>query len=80
MPEQLDAVARATYDIFEDAWRSAFVYADVMTPSPGKVSAADYAALEQHWSSGQIVEITSVICMFNFFNRFANALDIPVTR
>ena len=51
-----------------------------MTPTPGKVSAGDYAALELHWSPAQIVEITSVICLFNFFNRFANALDIPVTR
>jgi alkylhydroperoxidase family enzyme len=51
-----------------------------MTPTPGKVSARDYEALERHWSPAQIVEITSVICIFNFFNRFANALDIPPTR
>ena len=51
-----------------------------MTPTPGKVSPDVYATLERHWSSAQIVEITSVICIFNFFNRFANALEIPVTR
>ena len=51
-----------------------------MTPTPGKVSADAYAALERHWSPPQIVEITSVICIFNFFNRFANALEIPVTK
>jgi alkylhydroperoxidase family enzyme len=73
-------VARASYDVFDEAWRSAFRYADVMTPTPGRISAEDFAALEQHWSPAQIVEITSVICMFNFFNRFANALDIPPTR
>lgn len=73
-------MARASYDVFDAAWRSAFIYADVMTPTPGKVSADDYGALERHWAPGQIVEITAVICMFNFFNRFANALDIPVTR
>ena len=56
------------------------MYADVMTPTPGTVSAEDYAGLERHWSPAQIVEITSVICIFNFFNRFANALEIPVTK
>jgi len=73
-------VARASYEPFDDAWRSAFLYADAMTPTPGKVSPDDYARLEHHWSPAQIVEITSVICIFNFFNRFANALDIPVTK
>jgi len=73
-------VAKASYEVFDDPWRSAFIYADVMTPTPGKVAADDYAALERHWSPAQIVEITSVICIFNFFNRFANALEIPPTR
>jgi alkylhydroperoxidase family enzyme len=73
-------VARASYEPFDDAWRSAFEYADVMTPTPGVVSPAAFSTLERHWSAAQIVELTSVICIFNFFNRFANALDIPVTR
>ena len=51
-----------------------------MTPTPGVVSPEVYGALEPYWSPAQIVEITAVICLFNFFNRFANALEIPVTR
>jgi len=51
-----------------------------MTPTPGVVPPDIYTALEAHWSPAQIVEITAVIGLFNFFNRFANALDIPVTR
>lgn len=51
-----------------------------MTPTPGVVPPETYAALEQYWSPAQIVEITSVIAIFNFFNRFANALDIPPTK
>ena len=77
---QLDAVARAGYDEFEPAWRSAFRYADAMTPTPGIVGDAPYADLASHWSPVQIVEITAVICLFNFFNRFAHALDVPITR
>jgi alkylhydroperoxidase family enzyme len=77
---QLDAIARAEYDTFDPAWRSALRYADEMTPTPGIVSDATFAELASHWNPTQIIEITAVICMYNFFNRFAHALDIPVTR
>lgn len=77
---QLDSLARGEYDVFEESWRSAMRYADAMTPTPGIVSDQVYADVASHWSPAQIVEITAVICMFNFFNRFAHALGIPVTR
>lgn len=76
----LDALAHAEYGVFDDAWQSAMRFADMLTPTPGTVSDAMYADLASHWNAAQIVEITSVICMFAFFNRFARALDIPVTR
>jgi alkylhydroperoxidase family enzyme len=78
--EQLDAVARGEYTVFEESWRSALRFADVMTPTPGIVSDEVYADLASHWSPAQIVEITAVIAMFNFFNRFAHALAVPITR
>ena len=78
--EQLDAVARGAYDVFDEPWRSALRYADVMTPTPGIVSSEVFDDLASHWSPAQIVEITAVIAMFNFFNRFAHALNIPITR
>ena len=77
---QLDAVARGAYEPFEESWRSAFRYADAMTPTPGIVGEAVFADLASHWTKVQVVEITAVICMYNFFNRFAHALDVPITR
>ena len=77
---QLDGIARADYGGFEVSWRSALRYADEMTPTPGIVSDATFAELASSWNPTQIVEITAVICLFNFFNRFAHALEIPVTR
>ena len=77
---QLDAVARADYAPFEEPWRSALRYADAMTPTPGIVGDAVFADLASHWSPVQIVEITAVVCMYNFFNRFAHALEVPITR
>ena len=77
---QLDALARADYAVFEASWRAAMHYADEMTPTPGMVSDAVYGELAMHWSPAQIVEITAVIALFNFFNRFAHALAIPITK
>ena len=76
---QLDAVARADYTAFNEPWRSAMRFADAMTPTPGIVSQPVYDDLASDWSPTQVVEITAVIAMFNFFNRFAHALAIPVT-
>ena len=77
--EQLDAVARSDYATFDAAWRAAFRYADALTPTPGVPDAAAFDELAAHWSPAQIVEITAVVCMYNFFNRFAHALDVPIT-
>ena len=51
-----------------------------MTRGGGRVSQATYDALQREWTEDQIVEITSVIALFNYFNRIANALDIPPTK
>jgi AhpD family alkylhydroperoxidase len=40
---------------------------------------AQLAALAGHWTAPQIVEITSVATAFSLFNRFADALNIPIT-
>ena len=64
----------------EPGWVAAFRVAESMTQVGCRVAAEDYAALESHWNPGQIVEIVAVIGLFNYFNRFAIALDIPPTK
>lgn len=78
--EQLAALARSDYSEFEPAWRAALAYADEITPTRGRVEDAAFAALAEHWTAAQVVEITAVVALFNYFNRFAEALAIPVTR
>jgi alkylhydroperoxidase family enzyme len=73
-------VARGDYGPLPPAWQVSMRYADAVTPSRGAPTDALFAELERHWSPAQIVEITSVITLFNDFNRFAVALRIPVTR
>jgi alkylhydroperoxidase family enzyme len=65
--------------LFEPAWVPAFAYADAMDGT-GHVSDALFEALAAHWDEGQIVEITMVVGLFAYFNRFNNALCVEVTR
>jgi alkylhydroperoxidase family enzyme len=76
----LDGIAEADYSAVEPSWKSALRYADDMTPTASIPSDRTFADLRSHWDSAQIVEITAVIGLFNYFNRFAIALEIPPTR
>ena len=78
--EMLDGIAGADYSRLEPGWRVALRWADAMTPTANIPESALFAELRSHWDNAQIVEITAVIGLFNYFNRFAIALDIPPTR
>jgi alkylhydroperoxidase family enzyme len=77
--ELLDAVAKDDLEAFEPAWRAALEFANDVTRHGGVVADERFAALASHFSTEQIVEVTAVIALFNYFNRFANGLNIPVT-
>jgi alkylhydroperoxidase family enzyme len=64
----------------EPGWRVALLYADAVAVSGHAVTDELYAALAAHWDPGEIVEITSVIGLFSYFNRFNNALRVEVTK
>jgi alkylhydroperoxidase family enzyme len=78
--EQLAELRRGDLSRFEPAWAAALAYAAHMTPTGGTVSGDAYAALTSHWQPAQIVEITAVAALFNYFNRFAIALEVTVSR
>lgn len=59
---------------------AALRYAEMATPTGSIVDESVYEGLARHWAPEQVVEITAVIALFNYFNRFAEALHIPVTR
>jgi len=65
---------------FEPSWRAALDYADAVRESGHAVSDDVYASLARHWDAGQIVEITLVIGLFAYFNRFNDALRVEVTK
>ena len=77
---QLASLETGHYIGFEPPWRVALEYAAALTPTRGVVPDSLFAELARAWSVPQIVEITAVAALFNYFNRFAEALAIPVTR
>jgi alkylhydroperoxidase family enzyme len=78
--EHIASLAKGDVSGFEPAWGAALEYAAHMTPTGGTVSGDAYTALASHWQPPQIIEITAVAALFNYFNRFAIALEVPVTR
>jgi len=80
--KDLDALkASETWDThFTPAQAAAFRLADAITCSNGHVSDEVWNAVAAHFDEGQLVELVGVIALFNYFNRFNNALEINVTR
>ncbi len=55
---------------------AALRFAEVMTTSARDVDENLWDELQAHFDDGQLVELATVIGLFNFFNRFADALQI----
>jgi alkylhydroperoxidase family enzyme len=51
-------------------------FAEIMTTSARDVDEELWDDLQAQFDDGEIVEIATVIGLFNFFNRFADALQI----
>jgi uncharacterized peroxidase-related enzyme len=60
----------------DDAGMAALRYAEEMTLRPGAVGDDTFAALREHFSDSQIVEITMLAALYNMVNRFNEALRL----
>jgi alkylhydroperoxidase family enzyme len=67
-------------ELFTPAERVALTLAERMTTDAHGVDEEVWAELRTHWDEGQIVELAAVIGLFNYFNRFNDALQVPMTR
>jgi uncharacterized peroxidase-related enzyme len=63
----------------EPGWQAALEYAQALHGTGHGVSDTLYARLAEAWEPGQIVEITMVIGLTEYFNRFNNALRVAPT-
>jgi AhpD family alkylhydroperoxidase len=53
-------------------------YAELLTRDIHGISDRQFAATRQHFNDSQMVELTMVVCLFNYFTRFSEALHLPV--
>lgn len=65
---------------FTERELSALELAERMTRDAHSVDDALMARLKHHFTDAEIVELASVIGLFNYFNRFNDALGVEITR
>ena len=51
-----------------------------MTRESHNVDQALWADLRRHFDEGEVVELAAAIGLFNYFNRFNNALEMEPTK
>jgi alkylhydroperoxidase family enzyme len=80
--EDLDALKDPqTWDThFTPAEAAALRLADAITLGNGHIADQVWNAVAAYYDEGQLIELVGVISLFNYFNRFNNALEIEVTR
>jgi alkylhydroperoxidase family enzyme len=77
---ELEALEKGDLGIFPPAERVALEFADQITRDSNAISDELFAELRRHFDEGEIVEIAAVAGLFNYFNRFNNALRMEPTK
>lgn len=69
-----------TPELYGPDERAALAFAEALTLRSGEVPPDVREAMERRWTPSEIVEIAAVAGLFNYFNRFNNALCVPPTE
>ena len=62
--------------LFDEKEKATILYADRVTRAATTIRDPELAELRKFYDEGQIVELTLVICVANFTNRFNDALGL----
>ena len=65
---------------FTPGEKAALRLAETVTRNAHDVTDEQFAELRRHYSEGEIVELLCAIGLFNYFNRFNNALQMEPTK
>ena len=65
---------------FDEKEKAALAYARQLTLDENRIDDALFARLRQHYDEGEIVEISAMAGMFNYFNRVNDALQMEPTK
>jgi alkylhydroperoxidase family enzyme len=78
--EQLSSLLDFEEGTFSDAEKAALAYAQQLTIDAKGVDDALFARLRQHYDEGEIVELSAMAGLFNYFNRVNDALQVEPTK
>lgn len=76
----MEAAQNGRFQIFAESERQALCFAETLTRDSNGVSDEQFASLRRHFDEGEIVEIAAVAGLFNYLNKFNNALCVEPTR
>ena len=77
MPFRCDSELRNFYErssLFNEKNKATILYAERVTRGASAIRAGSVEELRKYYDEGQLVELTLVICVANFTNRFNKAL------
>ena len=78
--EELHALENGDSGCFDSREQAALKFAEALTLDSNNVPDELFTRVRQHFSEGQIIETAAVAGLFNYFNRFNNALQMEPTR
>jgi uncharacterized peroxidase-related enzyme len=79
--EQIENLAHfESRDDFSPAEKAALRLAEMMTIDANRIPDDEFDSLRKHFDEGEIVELMAAIGLFNYFNRFNNALQMEPTK
>jgi uncharacterized peroxidase-related enzyme len=64
--------------LYSEAERVALDFAIAAASQPNGVTDESFAAMRKHWNETQIVEITAVVALFGFMNRWNDTMGTPL--
>lgn len=77
---ELDTLGDLAASPLAEPEKEAVRFAEKMTTAHATIGDDDVARLRGHWRDDQVVELLTVVGLFNYLNRFAEALALDPTR
>jgi len=77
---ELIALDTGDFQVFAPSERAALVFSEQLTRDSNAIADELFAELRRYFDEGQVVEIAAVAGLFNYFNRFNNALQMEPTK
>ena len=69
-----------TSPLFNDAERVAIEFTVAASAQPNDVTDELFDRMKRHWTESEIVEITGVIALFGFLNRWNDTMATPLEK